>query len=128
GARGVEPLTPEQQRLAAEAVPTAEGIARRYAAMFPEHAADIESSAYFGAVRAASEYRPDEGAAWSYWKTLCIRGEVREFLRSGQAKAAARTRQADAGHAGTLGKTRRKPAPGRDLESAEDDRDAIAEF
>lgn len=59
----------------------ADRIARRYARIFPEYAADIESSAHMGAVRAAAKFASESGV-WERWSKLHITGEVKEFLRS----------------------------------------------
>lgn len=82
----MEPLTTDQQELAGKGIKTANRIAQRYAKVFPEHAEDLESSATWGTVRAASSWNPDKGACWNRWLIKSVRLEVQKFLRSGYVR------------------------------------------
>lgn len=75
-------LDEEKQRLAEEALSRADRIRKRYERIFPEYADDFESSAIWGAVRAASEYQTDKGQTWERWSKMCITNEIKEFLRT----------------------------------------------
>lgn len=72
----------QQALLDDESIALTKRIAERYARVFPEHEADIESAAFFGAVRAAASFK-DCGSPWDRWSSMCIRGEVKNFLDSG---------------------------------------------
>ena len=87
-------LDPLSRALATNAVSTAEQIAARYAKVFPRYADDIQSSAYWGAVRAATEYDKarSETTKWNYWSKFRITNEVKDFLRSTWVERAARPR------------------------------------
>ena len=81
-------LDPLQRHLATNAVSTADRIAAKYAKVFPQYADDIESAAYWGAVRAAAEYDKSKSLThlWATWSKFVINCEVKEFLRSPWAK------------------------------------------
>lgn len=72
----------ERRKLATEGVGRVESIRKRYERMFPQHAADIESSAYWGLARAAAQWEPDKGRTWERWADLLIKGEIISYLRS----------------------------------------------
>ena len=78
----MQPLSNNQQRLAEEATRSANEIALRYERIFPQYADDIESAAYYGAVRAAATYEPDLSGVWDRWSGMCIKGEIHDFLDS----------------------------------------------
>jgi DNA-directed RNA polymerase specialized sigma24 family protein len=80
----VDRLDPLDRALATNAVGTAEQIAAKYAKVFPQNADDIESSAYWGAVKAATEYDAarSENVTWRNWSKFRISNEIRDFLRS----------------------------------------------
>ena len=80
----VDRLDPLDRALATIAVRSAATIAAKYAKVFPQYADDIESSAYWGAVKAATEYNAarSENVTWRNWSKFRISNEIRDFLRS----------------------------------------------
>jgi RNA polymerase sigma factor (sigma-70 family) len=76
----MNPLTTEQQELAADGFKPATDIAKRYAKLFPEHADDIESSAAWGSIRAAATWDYDKGAMFGRWLDMCVNSEIQNFI------------------------------------------------
>lgn len=79
-------LTEDQQVLAASALKTAKRLTGRYARINPQHADGIESSACWGAVRAAVTFK-DAGVPWKRWRDRRILSEIRDFLRSAETES-----------------------------------------
>ena len=73
-------LNEEQKTLASKSYRSTMNMTRRYKRQYPQFADDIESSAYWGLIRAAASYDKDRGQAWRKWATQCVHGEMREFL------------------------------------------------
>jgi RNA polymerase sigma factor (sigma-70 family) len=90
----VDRLDPLQRRLATLMSAKAGKIAKRYARLNPRYAQDIESSAYWGAVRAAREYdKSRDDRVWLRWSSLLISYEIREFLRSAWVRHASQAEE-----------------------------------
>ena len=81
----MERLTEERRKLAASALPIAEAIAERYARTFPSRRADLQSSAAFGVLRAATAYYQG-GLSWEELAKFYARMEcsttIRKHLKS----------------------------------------------
>lgn len=71
-----------RQILAEKAMKRAGDIARRYAQLFPGDEDDFRSSAAWGVIRAAASFDQEGGETWERWSSMCVRGEIRDFLQS----------------------------------------------
>ena len=85
----MEALDPLQRALASRAVNRADAIAAKYARVFPHNTDDIKSAAYWGAVKAATEYDKARAESslwskWSKWANYRICYAVKDYLRSVQ--------------------------------------------
>lgn len=89
----MNPLTPEQQALAAdpESVSLARGIARRMARRCPHEYESIEAAALFGLVLAAAAFDPAVGIKFTTFAAHRVRGAVldaaRELMPKGYRRA-----------------------------------------
>lgn len=75
-------LDKTKQALAEDAVRRHQKLAQWYEERLPRLTAEIESAANLGAVRAAASFIPHTKASWKRWSGLCVRSEIKDFLRS----------------------------------------------
>lgn len=73
--------TDQSAPLAEEDALRAAAIAARWAKLFPPyHEDDFQSSAQWGAFRAALKFNPEKGTPWKRWRDFCIRREIKRFI------------------------------------------------
>jgi RNA polymerase sigma factor (sigma-70 family) len=97
-----EPLTPDQQRLAARYRPMARKMAKPLKRIAPAHWEEYESAANMALVEAAEAWRPQVGTSFSFFAKKRIWGALKDVSRQRWARKRLARDGAEPAHLGDL--------------------------